>query len=102
MDSTNPVPKRSLRWLALLGGTVVVHLLVIAFLGFCAMQQIGFDGGQVVFPIAIICLPAAWSIFILWKFRSFAERVVGVIAAISSLLELSDLTRILWNVVSHS
>ena len=99
MDTTNPVPKPSLRWLALLGGTIGVHLFVVLVLVFMAFQQVSF--GWVVTTV-IFCLPAAWSVFILWKFRGFAERVVGVIAAISSLLELSDLTRIIWNVVSHS
>jgi len=91
MDNKTPVPVRSLRWLALLGGTVAVHLLVVALLIFVAMQQIGFVGGQVVLLVAILCLPAAWSVFILWKFKSFAERLVGIITAASSLLELSDM-----------
>jgi len=75
----------------LLGGTVAVHLLVVVLLIIIAMQQIGFDGGQVAVPVAILCLPAVWSVFILWKFRSFAERLVGIVAAVSSLLELSDM-----------
>jgi len=99
MDSINPVPKPSLRWLALLAGTFGVHLFVIAMLGFIAFQQVSVGWAGLA---AIFCLPAAWSVFILWKFRGFGERVVGVLAAISSLLELSDLTRIILNVVSHS
>ena len=91
MDTNNPVPKTSFRWLALLGGTIGIHLLVVASLYFMAAWQVAFYGGQDVFLIAIMCLPAAWSVFILWKFRRFAERVVGIIAAISSLLELSDM-----------
>jgi hypothetical protein len=93
MDTNNPVPKTSLRWLALLGGTIGVHLLVIVAFMLVIVLQVPFHGGQDVFLIAIMCLPAAWSIFILWKFRRFAERVVGIIAAISSLLELSELTK---------
>ena len=91
MDTNDPVPKTSLRWLALLGGTVGVHLLVFVVLTLVAVLQVAFDDGQVVFLYAIMCLPAAWSIFILWKFRSRAERVVGIIAAISSLLEISTM-----------
>ena len=91
MDTNNSVPKTSFRWLALLGGTIGVHLVVIATLFLVAALQVAFYGGQEVFLIAIMCLPAAWSVFILWKFRRFAERVVGIIAAISSLVELSDM-----------
>ena len=91
MDTNNSVPKTSFRWLALLGGTIGVHLLVIASLVFVAARQVAFHGGQDVFLIAITCLPAAWSVFILWKFKRFAERVIGVIAAISSLVWLSEL-----------
>jgi hypothetical protein len=101
MDTNNPIPKTSFRWLALLGGTVGVHLLVVAALVFVTVLQVAFDGGQDVFLIAIMCLPAAWSVFILWKFRRFAERVVGIIAAISSLLELSELTNWFFLPIQH-
>jgi len=101
MDTNNPVPKTSFRWLALLGGTVGVHLFVVVAFILMAVLQVTFDGGQVVFLIAIMCLPAAWSVFILWKFRRFAERVVGIIAAVSSLLELSDMTNWLFLPIQH-
>jgi hypothetical protein len=91
MDTNNPVPKKSFRWLALLAGTVGIHLLVLVALSLMAVLKITFVDGQVVFLYAILCLPAAWSVLILWKFRSLAERVVGIIAAISSLLEISSM-----------
>ena len=74
---------------------MMVHLLVCVILAILAVKQIEFIDGQKWVLAAIFCLPAMWSVFILWKFRSIAERVVGVIAAISSLLWLLDMINFL-------
>jgi hypothetical protein len=92
MQSTeikSPFPAKRLRWLALLGGTVVVHSLVYALL-LCG----GTFENEWVFWVcatAILGLPTGWSLFILWRFRSVAERLVGFLSFISSLFELSFL-----------
>ena len=96
MDISNSVPRRRFSWLILLAGTVGVYLLASVIFAFMAEQQMAFDGSQVLLPVAVSCLPAAWSVFILWKFRGFAERVVGIISAIPSLFLLYDAVRVIW------
>jgi 4-amino-4-deoxy-L-arabinose transferase-like glycosyltransferase len=88
MHATASVPTKNFRWLALLGVTLIIHVLIVAVLIFIATRQVEFIDGQIFLMVALFCLPAVWSVFILLKFRSFAERIVGIIAAVSSLLWL--------------
>ncbi|MFN7139038.1 MAG: hypothetical protein ACK4UN_06850 [Limisphaerales bacterium] len=83
---TNNRPRA--HWPRLLGGTFLVHILFPGSLVFLGTTGMGLESMGLAVLIAIYCLPAIWSVFILIKFRGFGERIVGGCSAVVSLLWL--------------
>jgi hypothetical protein len=80
-----PISTWRYRWLALLGCTLGIQLVIMVVMGVIGTRLIWFSDWEVLWLIGLFCLPAVWSAISIWRFRSIAERRVGYFAAVVSL-----------------
>ena len=69
----------------MLGFTIALQIMVMLSVGFIPTRHAGFANVPSLWLVALFCLPAAWTAFSFWRFRSTAERRVGYFAAGASL-----------------
>jgi hypothetical protein len=76
MTSNIPISARRYRWLALLGCTLGIQLVIMVVMGVVATRLIGFSDWEVLWLIGLFCLPAVWSAISILGWHHYVERAV--------------------------
>ena len=87
-------------WLVFLCGTVVTHLLIIFLCPRWALQPrpdaYWFFVGTTLF---FLTLPCGWSVYLVFAYRNWRERIVAYVALVSSLYWLTAAWRLVFDVL---